>query len=347
MLARNKKIFKIGLKDLTNSLEIFVNQKKINFTLDKEKTLSEVLLALNEWGENSNLIIYSLKVDGEEIFHFGNQEKTDPIMQKIDIRHIKKIECVMLSEITYTIYVLNDFKVYLSHFKTLDDDNFSKSLPALEIYLNYFKKAFKLAEKILKLEKHFSSFKTLLKDLEIEFFKIKNQTKKYKESNFEKIIDRLISFIDESEFKFNLIIMNSFLNQKDYALKNLLENSLIFLSQLEDHLVVSSVNFQKSQTHLALQKLIEAVNGLELLFVIMSELNKKLKNENAFHLIEKNFNRYQSELDTLLNQIKESLNKKDFIEISDVLEYEIKEIIPSIKKDFASLMSEVEKTATH
>ena len=320
-------------------MEIFVNQEKINFVLGEEKSLTEIIAGLGQWSEGSDLIIYSLRVDGEEIVDFHNLEKTNGY----SVADIKKVECTILSKITYTIYVLDDFNYYLNHFKNLDDDGFMKQLPTLNAYLDYFKKSSKLAEKILKLEKDFLVFKGLLKDLEIEFFKIKNQDKKYSQSELKNIVDRLIHFIRESRFKFNLMIMNSFLKQENYALKNLLENSLIFLGQLENHLVTTSMHFQKSQTYLALQKLIEAINGLELLFFIMNALRKKLKDEDGFSKISGNFDRYHDDLEVLLEQIKASLKKKDFIEISDVLEYEIKEIVPLIKRDFSLLMSKIEK----
>ncbi len=316
-------------------MEIWINQEKIDFALSGEKNLADIIVSLEEWVKKSQLIFYNVTVNEQEIVDFHNQK----ITEKCLVEDISKLDVTVLSEVAYTVQVLKDIKLHLTYFQNLSDNSFLLKTSTLIGYLDFFKKVFVYAEAILSMEKEFLASKALLKNLEIAFFKAKKQEQKYSESKISETASSLIALLSENNFKFNLAIMRSFLKQNDYPLAHLLENSIFFLEELDNYLEECASSFQKNQTYLALQKLIDSTNGLELVIFIINKLQKD-ELDNAKSIKEK-LDQSSQGLSDFLNIVKEALERKDYIEISDILEYEIKEILPSIKEGFISLLKKI------
>jgi hypothetical protein len=68
-------------------LEILINKEKIDFTLEKEKSLGEVINAIENWFDNPGYKITSLKVDDREL-----SEDPGPEWQKMPLIDIKKLD---------------------------------------------------------------------------------------------------------------------------------------------------------------------------------------------------------------------------------------------------------------
>ncbi len=315
-------------------MEIWINHKKIDFALEKEKNLFELIEGLEKFSQANKLLIYNLKKDDEVVINFHKNQS----LKNALLKDIKKVSVEMLSEVSYTIFVLRDSTEYLDDFKVESYEDFLAKSDGLEAYLNYFKQALDYGQKILNLEKNFLVIKKNLRDLEIEFFLLKSKKKNFAEQELESLAQRMKHIISDSFFNFNIIVVKSTFADPDVGLQHKLTNFKILLQQLEKVLVDCSSNFQKNKTMEALKNFFEIISALELVLAFAQFLEKNVNFEEgnkteSFNSLKK----YCEEIKSYLEALKQALENKDFVEMSDVLEYEVKEVIPGIIAEYDNL----------
>jgi len=93
-------------------LDILINKEKIDFTLEKEKSLGEIINAIENWLDNPNYKITSLKIDDKEL---SDSVKTK--WQKIPLIDINKLDIQVQLPGDANIYNFEILISFLNSFK--------------------------------------------------------------------------------------------------------------------------------------------------------------------------------------------------------------------------------------
>lgn len=99
-------------------MEILINQEKLDFSLENEKNLFDIMKEVNLWMNKEDIMISELKIEGAQVDH-NNLEA----LSGIGIDDVKNVEIATIHKIDYTANILMDLKHYLEKYLTaLEED---------------------------------------------------------------------------------------------------------------------------------------------------------------------------------------------------------------------------------
>lgn len=297
-------------------MEILINDSPLGFEIENEKSLSEILTNIENWGEEKDLILASFKVNEGESEYFLEDDFDDRPLNEID-----KIELEMHTTKQAMYETAESLKEFLNDFELeLDKPEVNKILPALdwiEKSVNSCLEFFSFSNK--------QSIVNAIKEIRIEFHR-QEKEKEVSEVVFEKL---------------NLL--------KDFANRLVSKTWVYFLEDVCSGDEEQSPALQKEMLSLT-QKLIkrtsfiaekiqtgrdeEAMSSLEDFTEAYQLLNLYLE-KKKFGELEKDGVKgvdLLKELKKTLLNIENSLKEEDLTELSDLIEYELGERLTQIEK---------------
>lgn len=299
-------------------MEIYVNQQKLEFSLEKEQTLAQVVQNLANWTKKEGFFIDKLFVNSQDI------ELEGAFSSSLDVKDIKKIELLVKGSLEQVEEILPSLKQYVERFieeiKKGEQSFCKNKQEKLEGLAWVTETLMLIAENLKVLPQHVFVEGRTFEEL-INFFKVSLSalTKSIHDSEFfysyfeEGVLPRfsqVASFLDQ------IVEFFYYLNteQESKFLKKFLDE----VSYIQDYLTNIPILLQEGKDQDALVMVQKVVYYFESLNIIGS---KALSDESDIEKTQE----VQQEVIDLMNEMYESFKNKDIVTVSDIIEYEISE----------------------
>lgn len=312
-------------------MEVQINNCRVDFSLEGEKTVSDVIKSITGWANERSLIFTEACIDGSDY----NIEQIPEIL----IKDAAVINCKVQSRAEIIISCLNesiDYSIKADKFinRSIADNIIEKS--QRENLIKGIEWIIDVTDKVLNLLSY------------------QIQEIKYKDNTIKDYIDRLLSLKNCIEENINPILLDYLKKEKDLfsdligifrmlLISNNMKSVVIQSIDSPDILINSIFNIKKEiseqlvmleETAAAFQtgKDNEATSKLQLFIDFIFRYNRTCHqilpvfgiNPADIIVGEKNLNAKNSEIYNLLNQVISAMENNDIISLSDILEYEIK-----------------------
>ncbi|MFO7729591.1 MAG: hypothetical protein R6V86_02390 [Spirochaetia bacterium] len=282
-------------------MRISINEQAIDFSLENEKTLGEVIDGIHTWLEDSGYQIFSLEYDGNTIVPSGEEDdkwKLQPVdqMQNLDITVLSATE--QYGQDLHTLYQ------YLSLLqRALASDN-RELIKDLKNELPY------IVANIDRILGSHSEYGHVLEKL-VEGSGIK-------EGEIKPAVQQLSTYLNNL-----LIILQSRINEVTQPLTEI-RSTAEGLRALIPQLMDVSVYLQTGKDKQAMNSIIEFTEISEKLIRLYRILqNQGITDLSKTRFNEQDFTTFYSELNEIFNELEDAFNSKDSVLIGDLLEYEV------------------------
>lgn len=308
-------------------MEIFINGEKINYTLENEKTFNDVLLFIVSLLDKNDLYIDEISINDKRCdFEKIDEYKNHSIDQigKVEIKASFKQQLVsdtVENIISYLTNVVN----YVKENNEYSEDNLKKIKEGLLWCINVLDKiliiySVSLDYFLTKSEKQFSFVCQQLKEI-AENLHLLSINKEFKQQFLESIVDFMDGMIKIVTYVF-IKLKNLPAETKTEHFITLFEDNIKLILKLKDLFPNIANDFNSGKEKSAMELFGSIINFLAFYFEVLI-----LCTEN-FSQSDYDFTEIQKLIKTfseIFGNIKTSIAEKDYINLSDILEYEITE----------------------
>lgn len=299
-------------------MDIYINEKQVDFQLETEKNVYDILENIERWGGENNLIILNYKLNqGELLFLIDRQENKQSLIADID-----RIDVCMVSNEEYVFKSTKELKTFCEKFKSnvykVEIDEAITALEWIEDNLKSLLDIFKLINKDFFLE--------VVKDIKISLYKpAKNKNILDEQLNkLEELTHRLVFKAWVSHLSFNLKVAT-----KESSFK--VRDEIITLSdELIDKIPPIAENIQTGRDGEAMHAIEDLTEAYQVLMMyaektqILAKTIADKANKTGKNLFE--------DIKNILKEIEEHLDKEDMVQVSDLIEYEFGEKLRDLKQ---------------
>jgi len=286
-------------------MEIYINGDKINFSLENETNLLEVIEGIEQWIGEKDMVISEIDIDGNHFFHISESEFKNKPINEIDLLHIT--------------------------LKPGWEHRFNN----LEVMYNYFS----VLQEALSKEDI-----STIKDLMQEYLPIRDNIdnlingNNLSGGNLGEKIDSLFKQTGISEYTLPSeedkgVLLDTIDTIKSVIFERLkeiaepirsLKETAKELSKLTPEIQEISVMFQTGEDREAMQKITVFTEYLQKLirtFPLLSQ--KELIKESEFVIGDTGIEEFYTSMNSILVELVEAFQNDDFVLVGDLLEYEI------------------------
>lgn len=332
-------------------MELFINGKKIDFKLEKEQNIEQFISSLSTELDKNDMYIISMVIDGKEYYltqlkDIGSLSLND--IKKFEIKTLFKQELVSETSENIVKY-LTSVVEFIQSKEEFTDQDILKIQEGLNWCFEALSKIMSLynAEPdffIIKGEKQLSVVIANLKDMVNNLYALQI------DENFKKDFLNELLYFTEGIVKiitYVFISLNSI--NKDDKLKHfvvILEDNNILLEKVIDSFPQVAEKLQIGDEKVALNSFATFVNFIVYYINIIAQIINLYNNkENDF-----NFDEINNTIEVFsknFEKIKEALDDKDYVALSDVLEYEISEPLKELIKNTQKLKIFLQEKLKH
>lgn len=281
-------------------MEIRINNQKIDFTLENEKNLGDVLNGVESWMKDSDSVIISVKLGDRDLFY--SPKKT---WEKIPIEEIDFLNI--------TVKRLNDAKIsnletvhqYLGMlYQAVDTANDKQLNELLQGYslMHQSLDSFLISNPdLLAMDKFFQGATVEM------FYNWTSEMKNQALSHIQNIDNLVISRVGEAIHPREALV----------SVREQLKTSVKEISEV-------SVLLQTGQDRVAMEHIIRFSDLAQSLLRVFANLKSSLTtNLDTLTISGKTSEDFYNELNSILKELIEAFQAKDSVLIGDLLEYEI------------------------
>lgn len=290
-------------------MTILINNEKVDFSLENEKNLNDIVTGIEKWLNNEKFWLTAIFVDSKELY----------LTDRNSWKDIKTTDFEELS-----LFAGDKEEMQFRDLQTIND-YFSMMLEAVK-----------------------SNNKELLSELKVEYDYIKQPLPNILDIDKTMIDEGLYTIIENSSLLKNewdgkdkdkildaisniLRIISGRIEEKERPLETLIK-TVNLLKKLEPETAEVSVMLQTGKEQEAHRIVIRLMDLLSKMLRIIAYIESMNKEENLFMEL-------ANSLREVLEELEESFKSNDTIEIGDLLEYEI----PPILEEIPLLMEKIPK----
>lgn len=284
-------------------VEIKIDSKVLDFTLEKEENSFDVINAIYGWLDSENIIISRIEIDGKQ-FYLDDREE----LKKIKI---SDISCVDIETMTLKEFRFSQLLIIQDYFKNIIDLLQQDKFEGVELFLKEYPKIKHLLESVIDRVYNSGSsgfIETLISRETLTEEDIKN-LKKFSES---------ILIVAEERKKEISETREEILAERE------------FFENFVPEIGTISILLQTGKDSEAMEKIIQFIDFSKKFSRLLSYYNMdtgKIEPEKI------------NEYNRLLNELADALGRSDSVLVGDLLEYEL---TPAIE-NFFELMSEQDR----
>jgi hypothetical protein len=317
-------------------MEIWINGARADIRLEAEKNALEVFTALEAWAESQGFLLDDCHIDGVRVVDPG-----DPALAQRDVGAVGRLDVRMLTTSEYAFTVLGEIDAYLARMKTRLEDGrelAADELQDLLIGIEWLRKTLAGAVKPLRLSTEQEPLLALLKEAEIAAFRLRGDPK----PEFRQRLEASLGLLETGARAilrrgyFHLVRQVCGAMMAKDAGANLSGEGLRLLEILRQILPASAAEIQKGRDASAMPLVQHAVEALELLLALVErgELLLRIEQKEASDL-----SALREPLSAKLVELEGAFQRRDFVLLGDLLEYELAEQLPAMEKVVRDLAS--------
>ena len=320
-------------------MKLIINGKNINFSLENEKDAKDILNFIKHWGNEKGFFLSKFLLNKKPINLLKEEECLK--LNKIAIENIEEVKVTFLPILSYAFGVLVEISHYVKKvsIKVKEADLKEKELDLLVENLSLIKEGVEQVSNIISgIENQFFKLKSIIKQLEIAFFNLKEViTQGENKEAYKSIIlllEKLLIEIDDCVFRGNTFILKKALINENINLRDFAKDFSFYCGELELILTKTATVFQCGKDLEGINYIQDIIGAFELfiLFIQYLDLDEDCDSKKYKKKIfgEKNTKDWVNSLKAHLLEIEELLKSKDYVKLSDVLEYELAGMLENI-----------------
>lgn len=308
-------------------MKIFINDHPIQFELSGEKNAGEIVNSLYQFAEKEKMVIADLTINGKSY-------KTDQDLSDQKVESIKEIHLKLLYPVSFAIATLKEAEQALSSYaQKINRDYVLENFDKITQHLSWLNEIFEKTSEILSLQREMHPLQIYLKELVIILFAVKNKDADWNEERATALVKTIRDSLDRMKLRFDIKAIEEALTRKTQKT----ECTLLDLSELIENATnvceEIAVNFQVGKQLEALSKIIDFSDAIELYEKSMGVLIAKEET------LKQNFDTaLLDEICEKLKMIEQSSETKDFVELADIFEYEMKPALEKLKNKTTALV---------
>ncbi len=286
-------------------MKLLINNQNVNFTLENEKNLGDVVAGINKWLKGSGFNITDLRIDDEPLNLEEKETWQGRSIDSIDTLYVnvKHITELRIANLETVLQYLNLLK------KAIQDENralYSELVPGFPFMLESLKNNFLIETN--NVESDTFPGNEILHPIPIEkITQLEEQEKSEYLKRIKVIEESLVTAIRDIE------------NPKE-SLNTLTEE----LKKASEGISEVSILLQTGRDREAMGNIIKFSNLTGRLFRILSSLSSSgVVNINELKIGNKSSKEFYEELNSNLKELIEAFKTNDSVLIGDLLEYEI------------------------
>ncbi|HPO60630.1 MAG TPA: hypothetical protein PLN45_03685 [Exilispira sp.] len=320
-------------------MEIYINGEKISYTLQNEKTLNDVFEFIIAFLDKNDLYIDTIKIDDTQ-YSFENldsiKSKSVDEIKKLEIQAAFKQELVSQTVENIISYLTNVVN-YIKDNEKYDQENIDKIKEGLSwctsvvdkimiiysISTDYF---------ITKTDKQFSFVVQQMKEMgdNLHLLTINNDFKKEFLSTIVDFMDGIIKIVTYIFVRLKNLPKES----KTSHFVIIFSDNIKLLSKLRDLLPKIAENFQSGKEKEAMEIFGSLINYLAFYFeVLILCIDSFSQSEYDFNVLQDLIKQFSD----LFGAIKSAISDKDYVNLSDILEYEMAEPLQKLLNETQKL----------
>ena len=313
-------------------MRILVNRKNIDFTLENEKKLGDIIRDLEKWITQNDNVIRSVKINNKDFdlenFNNDNSMKIEDV-NKVEILTSNKIELAF-----DTLRTINDYSISILNVFDSSIDEIIKNNDEIMEGLALILEGIRLSLKILNINPAviITSKEEKLEIVLMELTRIKNEyERKYLDNNAVDDLKNLLNNMKEYVIKiYKWGVVKNYRKVKNETFK-----VVPFIDEiLKDLLLVcrdAEKKFEEIGTSIQIGDDLKAFNGIYYLSGILNEVIEVFKvikgsifknGKDILEILETE--RIFGDITNDLRRIEESFHNEDLVNLADVMEYELK-----------------------
>ena len=309
-------------------MEIYINEEKIDFKLEGEKTLTEVFDHIRQWGEKERMILDGFSVNGGPLEHDienpnrGGKDGLDSI-RRLDVRLVLRED--------YFHAFAGSLRSYLERLRqSLEAKDTYREIDSLKEPVEWIKSSLGKLSELFEIGNRMELLEGV-KKLEIAVYRAeerdpKNRDEKELRSCVE-VVDELLKGVKRIEVQARLRTLKIHIENFSPDNRKAIAADMKELVRLLGRVAVEiAKNIHTGADREAMFSVQELVTGIQIVFLFFEKIKKMSGLDNAsLDGAEEKIDDLYQELSRCLEEVESSLKEKDFVRLGDVVEYELGE----------------------
>ncbi len=320
-------------------MKLIINGKNTNFSLENEKDAKDILEFIKDWGNEKGFFLSKFLLNKKPIDLLKKAECLE--LSKIVIENIEEVKVIFLPVLSYAFSTLVEISGYVKKvsIKVKDKNLKEKELDLLVENLSLIKEGVKQISNIISgIENQCFKLKSIIKQLEIAFFNLKKMMTQDENKEAYKaimlLLEKLLIEINDCVFRGNTFILKKALVNGNINLKDFVKDFSFYCGELELILTKASTVFQCGKDLEGINYIQDITGAFELFILFIQYLDLDLDNGSKKYkkkiFGEKSTKDWINALKAHLLEIEKLIKSKDYVKLSDVLEYELVEMLENI-----------------
>ena len=317
-------------------MKIYLNDEKVDFILENEKTILEVVENLEAWVSSQKLYLTNCQIDDKAFYLL------DPSQQQLHPSNFKVLKGNVYSLARYMFECLSEMQSYLNRLKRcLEEKNIPRELENLKGGIAWLK--YNLGKIIDFFNLKESVLLESLKEFEITLFQQKPGSKL--EDGLYDELDKKLALIRKNTERLQLkmyieTLMAKYQPFEKAHSEEALQDMQSLLESMRGVLPTIGENLQIGKDYIAMPYIEDMAGALAVLIYLLDALKKKnALDDKTIEKGNENLARQMSVLQARLNEVESALKDGHHVELSDLLEYELDGDLEKIT-DFVHILKE-------
>ena len=330
-------------------MQIFINGKELQATLENEKNAFEVLKPIEEWCNSNFFLINKVIIDDKEYSSEIDEEYTN-----ISIDTISKIEIEALTHSEYYLSSLLSIIEYINiiaktiSLESSDIDNLKDglswildSLPRAIFLCNMNLETYNILHILKMIEVKLERLNTLtdnnadIKSIQ-DFFETD-----IKSFIIEKVIPTMEVVLEDAKINTIIIFANNITKENSLYKIGTLPTFLPLIQEILDKVVSKLQTGNDKDAFLYAEKFSRIVEFTFSIISTVADVYSLDYSDISFN--NTNLKDYIADFNDMMNNVLDAFSNEDYISIADLLEYEIKDRIENIMNYIPEIEKHIEK----
>ncbi len=311
-------------------MEIYINGEELDFQLEDEKNLKEVMESVIDWAFKEGKVVDQIVINETPFLEDFDKLKNFPI------ESVKTLKITVIDIFVLVKNSLSEIQRYLAEVVEIIEqkDNFNiDELTKIVSGINWIVKIINKCDKLYNYTKHFTSdtfnYKRDLKNLEknskiLEKFIKNNQTERgieFLKSDISSSLNLWISNIDKlNDFT---VSASSGITASREKVANQIYNIIVKIPDMQELIKSTVVDLQSGEEKESMKNIEIIAGTIESIISLLQVIKTTFSLDyNKIFYEEKSIAEFNKEIKDTLSEIVEAFENKDNVLIADLLEYE-------------------------
>ncbi len=313
-------------------MNIYINEEKIDTTLNGETQLSQVIDQMTQWIENNGKYLLHFTVDGKEVSSSEIQDLEVSTTERLDFFIGEELDMIENSLVELDSYVdkVGNTLVGRDSLTEQESNDLKEGMPWIESMIFATKNILHLNLSLIRPMGNGKNVEEIIVSLKEGSSQLDSM------QSIEAFLENLR---DLKLFLMDLSGRLALVRLSDVELKEIISGFLDRFESVKKDFMLVNENFQSGKDHLANEILTDAISDLNSVISAIVTIQQRYANVvwSDISIDGKTFSEISLQLNQTLGSVAQAMEKNDIVLAGDILEYEL----PDLLEAFYPFLKEV------